>query len=53
MICNIHKMNGKEDNAQNCWKEAYNVFQKLGLTNNNPQIAEVMQNIDTNRKASF
>jgi len=42
MIGNIHKMQGNEEEAQKCWTEAYGVFQKLGLAEDNPQIAEVM-----------
>ena len=45
MIGNIHKMEGKEAEAKLCWDEAYQVFQELGLTETNPQIAEVMNNL--------
>lgn len=45
MIGNIHKKNGRDDDAQNCWTEAYEVFQDLGLAEGNPQISQVMKNL--------
>ncbi len=45
MIGNIHKMQNHEDEAQLCWSEAYQVFQELGLAENNPHIAKVMSHL--------
>lgn len=45
MIGNIHKMQGDDDRARECWSEAYEVFQELGLAEENPQIARVMNNL--------
>lgn len=45
MIGNIHKMQGDESQARVCWSEAYDVFQELGLAEENPQIAKVMNNL--------
>jgi tetratricopeptide (TPR) repeat protein len=45
MIGNIYKMQGEEEEAQKCWKEAYAVFKELGLADGNPQIASVMGNL--------
>jgi tetratricopeptide (TPR) repeat protein len=45
MIGNIHKMQGYEDEAKKCWKEAYGIFKELGLAQGNPQIAAVMRNL--------
>lgn len=41
-IGNIHRADGKEAEARLCWNEAYQVFQKFGLAETNPQIAEAM-----------
>jgi hypothetical protein len=52
MIGNIHKMQGNEPDARQCWSEAYDVFHELGLAETNPQIARVMDNLlkdDTSR----
>jgi tetratricopeptide (TPR) repeat protein len=48
MIGNIHKMQGREDLAQKCWTEAYEVFQDLGLAEGNPQITQIMNTIMRN-----
>ena len=45
MIGNIHKMQGNNEEARRCWSEAYKVFQQLGLAEENPQIAKVMNNL--------
>ena len=45
MIGNIHKMHSREEDAQLCWSEAYQVFQELGLAETNPQIAKVMNHL--------
>ena len=45
MIGNIHKMQGNDQEARACWSEAYEVFQDLGLAEENPQIARVMNNL--------
>lgn len=45
MIGNIHKMQGNDRLARECWSEAYDVFQELGLAAENPQIASVMNNL--------
>jgi len=45
MIGNIHKMQGDDQLARECWSEAYDVFQELGLAAENPQIATVMNNL--------
>jgi tetratricopeptide (TPR) repeat protein len=45
MIGNIHKMGGNDRLARECWSEAYEVFQELGLADENPQIAKVMNNL--------
>jgi tetratricopeptide (TPR) repeat protein len=45
MIGNIHKMQGYEEEAKKCWKEAYAIFKELGLAQGNPQIAAVMRNL--------
>lgn len=45
MIGNIHKMQGDDQEARVCWSEAYDVFQELGLAEENPQIAKVMNNL--------
>ena len=45
MIGNIHKMQGRENEAQKCWTEAYDVFQELGMADGNPHIAEVMSTL--------
>uniref|UniRef100_A0A7S1UWN8 NB-ARC domain-containing protein n=1 Tax=Grammatophora oceanica TaxID=210454 RepID=A0A7S1UWN8_9STRA len=45
MIGNIHKIQGDDLNAKKCWSEAYEVFQELGLAQENPQIARVMDSL--------
>jgi len=45
MIGNIHKMEGQEAEAKLCWNESFQVFQELGLTDQNPEIAEVMNSL--------
>jgi tetratricopeptide (TPR) repeat protein len=45
MIGNIHKIQGDDDKAKECWSKAYTVFQELGLANENPQIARVMNSL--------
>jgi tetratricopeptide (TPR) repeat protein len=45
MIGNIHKMQGDDREARVCWSEAYAVFQELGLAEENPQIAKVMNSL--------
>jgi tetratricopeptide (TPR) repeat protein len=45
MMGNVHKMQGSEEEAQKCWTEAYEVFQGLGLVEDNPEIAELMGNL--------
>ena len=45
MIGNIHKMQGNEEDAKTWWKDAYDVFQKLGLSAGNPQVAQAMENL--------
>jgi hypothetical protein len=45
MIGNINKMRGDDVLARECWSEAYEVFQELGLADENPQIAKVMNNL--------
>ena len=45
MIGNIHKMQGNEDEAKKWWADAYDVFQELGLSEGNPQVAQVMDNL--------
>lgn len=45
MIGNIHKMQGDDREARVCWSEAYEVFQELGLAEENPQIAKVMNSL--------
>jgi hypothetical protein len=53
MVGNIHKIRHNEDEARRCWTAAYKVFQELGMAENNPQIAEVMNSLvkDPNAKA--
>jgi hypothetical protein len=52
MVGNIHKIRHNEDEAKRCWTAAYKVFQELGMAENNPQIAEVMNSLvkDPNAK---
>lgn len=45
MTGNVHKMQGNDREARVCWSEAYDVFQELGLAEENPQIAKVMNNL--------
>lgn len=45
MIGNIHKMLGNEEEAKKGWTDAYAVFQELGLSEGNPQVAQVMDNL--------
>jgi len=45
MVGNIHKMKNHEDEAKRCWTEAYKVFREIGLAEENPEIAQVMQNL--------
>lgn len=45
MIGNIHKIQGDDTKAKECWSEAYQVFQELGLAEENPQIARVMDSL--------
>jgi tetratricopeptide (TPR) repeat protein len=45
MIGNIHKMQGNEEEAKKWWTDAYDVFQELGLSEGNPQVAQVMDNL--------
>ena len=45
MIGNIHKLQGNGAKAKECWSEAYEVFQELGLAEENPQIARVMDSL--------
>lgn len=45
MIGNIHKIQGDDQKAKDCWSEAYQVFQELGLAQENPQIARVMSSL--------
>lgn len=45
MIGNIHKMQGNEEEAKKWWTDAYDVFQELGLSEGNPQVAKVMDNL--------
>ena len=45
MIGNIHKMQDREEEAQKCWTEAFEVFQDLGLADGNPQIAQLMNTL--------
>lgn len=45
MIGNIHKMQGNEDEARKWWTDAYDVFQDLGLSAGNPQVAQAMDNL--------
>lgn len=52
MVGNIHKMKGNEEEAKRCWTAAYKVFQDLGMAENNPQIAAVLNTLvaDPNAK---
>lgn len=55
MIGNINKMWGDDGLARECWSQAYEVFQELGLADENPQIARVMNNLlygDNNNAAA-
>jgi len=45
MIGNIHKMQGNEDEAKKWRADAYDIFQELGLSEGNPQVAQVMDNL--------
>lgn len=44
-IGNIHKVQGNPAQARQCWTEAYQVFQELGLEETNPQIASMMNDL--------
>jgi tetratricopeptide (TPR) repeat protein len=51
MIGNIHKIQGNDVQAKRNWSEAYAAFQELGLADENPQIARVMNNLLLNDEA--
>ena len=42
MIGNIHKIQGRDSIAKRAWAEAYNIFNAIGLQDENPQIAKVL-----------
>lgn len=44
-IGNIHKLQGNKEAAQECWIEAYQVFEELGLEETLPQIASMMNDL--------
>lgn len=45
MIGNIAKLQGNEEEAKKWWTDAYDVFQDLGLSEGNPQVAKVMEHL--------
>lgn len=45
MVGNIHKIQKNQNDAGLCWTEAYKVFQELGLEDQNPEIAAMMNEL--------
>lgn len=45
MVGNIHKIQKNQNDARLCWTEAYKVFQELGLEDQNPEIAAMMNEL--------
>jgi len=42
IIGNIHKIQGRDGDAKRAWAEAYDIFNAIGLEDENPQIAKVL-----------
>lgn len=45
IIGNINKIQGDDSGAQKNWKEAYDIFNEIGLAEENPKIGQVMNNL--------
>jgi len=50
-IGNISKIQGRINEAQEAWAEAFDIFNELGLAEENPKIAKAMKNLLKNRKS--
>ena len=42
IIGNIHKIEGNDNDAKRAWAEAYDIFNAIGLQDENPQIAKIL-----------
>lgn len=45
IIGNIHKLKQNDTAAKKCWREAYDLFNEIGLAEENPKIAKVMSKL--------
>jgi hypothetical protein len=50
-VGNISKIQGRVNEAQEAWGEAFDIFNELGLAEENPKIAKAMKNLLKNRKS--